>query len=158
MKKEQIPFLQDLAIGNAVLVFINAHFRQQVYSSYSMSDYRFLLLFVMLMPMAAAALLSIKGRRYGLILLSICSNVLQKPPSPWRIASRSLTPAANTSGVRTARTICSARRRFIRCRWLPARTITSCTRSSPACAGRGQEAYDASFLAEVQGWPHGGSA
>lgn len=58
-----------LAIGHAVLVFINAHFRQQVYSSYSMSDYRFLLLFVMLMPMAAAALLSIKGRRYGLILL-----------------------------------------------------------------------------------------
>ena len=69
-EKRTDTFFAVLAIGHAVFVFINAHFSQQVYSSYSMSDYRFLLLFfVMLMPMAPRALLSIKGRQSGLIIL-----------------------------------------------------------------------------------------
>jgi hypothetical protein len=68
-EKRTCTILAALAIEHGVLVFINANFCQQVCSLYSMSDYRFLFFFVILMPIAAAAILSTKGRRYGLILL-----------------------------------------------------------------------------------------
>ena len=58
-----------LAIGHAGLVFINAYFRQQVNSLYSMSDYPFPALFCHDSANGCRGAFSLKGRRYGLILL-----------------------------------------------------------------------------------------
>jgi hypothetical protein len=61
--------LAMLVVGHALFIFINAFFHQQIDPLYSMHDERFVLLLTMLLPMAAAAILSSKGRRYGIILL-----------------------------------------------------------------------------------------
>jgi hypothetical protein len=69
--------LTVLAVGHAFLIYINGFFHQEVNLLYRMGDFRVLLLFMMALPMAAAALLLSKGglsaspkRRFGLILLS----------------------------------------------------------------------------------------
>jgi hypothetical protein len=67
-EKAADTILAVLAVGHALLIFINAYFRQQIDLLYSLFDFRFQILVVMLMPMAAAAMLSSKVRRYGIIL------------------------------------------------------------------------------------------